>query len=485
MLGQMFRHLQDEIRRARLVALRESVKPILANNLLPYFTAHDVEHCDRVTGVIDAFIEPLQASENRLNSQELFAVYAAAYLHDVGMHYERVGDSPSLREPLRTRPWDSLTPDERRDLLRQHHPRISAELVLASVRNASPPIGLQLTDDDGPGPIATLCEAHGIDPSTQRFKDLMVDGPGIRTRLLTGILRCADILEESRRRANRARAESLLLPLESQVHWWRHYYTADITFNQTQRTIEVWFEFPANRRPELERIVPELQLPEVRTELDRHQQTFVPNNLTWFVQSRVSPHETAEDIPEPVLREMLLTIARRRERDAEERRRALALVYDEARPQLERRLELLRQQEPNLSPKSIADGLRELADDMASFGAAASARSLMREAFGKAENADIETRLSVGLRLGKMLVDSKNFDEAVRLYERLLPLMSSSAEHNSRLVSFWNTKIDAEIRAGFFENAVESMKGRRQVLTASDPFEDSRLAEISFFQGTP
>lgn len=132
----MYKHLSDEVKRAWLIALRDAIRPILANNLLPYFTAHDVDHCDRVTTVIDEFIEPLQRAANRLTDDELFVVYAAAYLHDVGMQYENVGNSPTIKAAIGTEPWEALPADVKRDLLRQHHPAISAELVIASVRQS-------------------------------------------------------------------------------------------------------------------------------------------------------------------------------------------------------------------------------------------------------------------------------------------------------------------------------------------------------------
>lgn len=317
----------------RLGALRAAVEPILANNLLPYFTAHDVSHCDRVTEVIDNLVEPLQQTDGRLTDDELFVLYAAAYLHDIGMQYERVGSSPVLAE-LGGRPWEDLRTDERRDLLRRLHPRISAELVRLSVRNAMPPIGLQLVDADHPNVIASLCEAHGIDSASERYKELTAEAPGLRPSLLSGLLRCADILEESRRRANRARAESLELPIESQVHWWRHYYTADVVFNRPQRTIDVWFDFPPDRRAELSRIIPDLQFPEIQAEFRRHEQMFAANGLTWFIRSRVydGPYSRAETLPESVLYHMLVQIAARREADARNRQRALADLQEEARP---------------------------------------------------------------------------------------------------------------------------------------------------------
>ena len=89
----MYKYLTNEAKRGRLIALRDAVKPILANNLLPYFTAHDVEHCERVTTVIDAFIEPLQGATNRLTDDELFVVYAAAFLHDNGRLSRRISEA--------------------------------------------------------------------------------------------------------------------------------------------------------------------------------------------------------------------------------------------------------------------------------------------------------------------------------------------------------------------------------------------------------
>jgi hypothetical protein len=475
-------HLCDALKRARLIALRAAVEPILANNLLPHFTAHDIEHCDRVVQVIGKFVEPLQASSVALTAQELFVVYAAAYLHDLGMHYERVGESPAIRESLGKRQWANLTDDERRDLLRQHHPKISSELVAASVRNGTPPIAFTLDDDDSPGPIADLCEAHGTDTRESRYAVLTQDAPDIRMALLAGILRCADILEESRRRANRARAESLLLPLSSQVHWWRHYYTVDVTFDQAERSIDVWFEFPAARGSELERVVPELQLPAVREELDRHQQTFVRYNVVWVVRSRISPRYTAEQVPDAVLHEMLVTIAGRRAHEAEERQRALALVYDEARPLLERRLEDLRGLEGELASEVFAERLRDLANDMARIGAAASARSLLREAATKAANADARTRLRIGLQLGAMLADVGWWDQAARLHGELLPTVLTLAQDDPSVDQYWNAKIDSEIRAGWFEKSIESM--RRRGSLADNDLDKSRRAELDFLQGT-
>ena len=480
----MHKYLTNEAKRGRLIALRDAVKPILANNLLPYFTAHDVEHCERVTTVIDAFIEPLQGATNRLTDDELFVVYAAAFLHDIGMQYENVGNSPTIRAAIGTDSWEALPVPVKRDLLRQHHPAISAELVKLSVRNQSPPIGFQLIDKDHPPAIASICEAHGIDTEGQRYAQMTADAPGLRMRLLAGILRCADILEESRRRAVRERAESLNLPIESQVHWWRHYYTKDVQFDPTNRSIDLWFEYPPNRREELSRIVPELQLPEVRGELERHHEVFAPHNLAWFIRASEykSPHQTVEDIPEPVLREMLLMVAQRRQSEAEERHRALAAVNEEARPQLERRLADIRR--ATLPADTAATELRNIALDMQQFGAPASARALLREAFARAEEGGADLRIEIGLLLARHLANAKQFDGAVRLYDRLRSLLDRLPTEDARIDEFWNGKIDSEICGGFFENSLASIQQRAAARGVMPEEDRSCIDEIRYLEGT-
>ncbi len=220
-----FRHLKDENGRAFLVSLRNAVEPILSNNLLPHFTDHSVGHSDRLVELADNLTKPLAYGDKRLTDNELVVLYSACYLHDIGMQYERAGDTTVIRKLNLPQPWSDLQEDSRRELLRKHHHEISAELVYGSVRTAYPSIGLQLTDQCEPGCIASLCEAHAMGAATDRYRELTQDGPGIRMELLSALLRLADILDEGRRRAPREKAATLALGSEAQMHWWRNYYT--------------------------------------------------------------------------------------------------------------------------------------------------------------------------------------------------------------------------------------------------------------------
>lgn len=476
-------YLIDPIKSARIESLRAAVTPILANNLLPYFTAHDVAHCDRVVELIDELIYDLQTSDKHLSQSELFVLYAAAYCHDVGMHYENAGDAAALRHAIGNRPWLQHTSDERRELLRRHHPAISAELVMRSVRNATPPLGLQLNDDDHPTAVACLCEAHGIDTDSERYSVLTALAPGIRTPLLAGILRCADILEESRRRANRVKAESLLLPVVSQVHWWRHYYTVDVTFDRAIRAVDVWFEYPQGRSSELSRIIPELQIPEVQAEFRRHDRVFAENNLVWFVRSRTveSPYSTTEDVPDHVLQEMLSILSLKRQQEALEHDRAVAAAFEEARPVLNRRLTQLRAQEAEVAPDVHVRELAALAHDMGRLGALVSARTVLREAFRKSERAMPGVRLDVGLELMSVLRDVGEYAELVRYSQQLDGLVASLDVADPRVLAYWKSRIEAEIRAGQFEHAVESLAAR--TAKGDDSEAPCVVEELDFLRG--
>ncbi len=233
-------HLEGESARSLLVQLRHAVAPILDNNILPHFTDHSVLHSDGVTQLVDMLIGPLQKTDERLDEKELIILYSACYLHDIGLQYENAGETKTISGLQLAIPWNEQPEDARRNLLRQYHHLISAEMVHASVRAEAPIIGLQLKEDYEPSKVACLCESHNlymeVESDHARYLEVTEDGPGIRMGLLAGLLRVADILEESRRRATRPKARTLMLDITSQMHWWRHYFTEDIVVNERSRS---------------------------------------------------------------------------------------------------------------------------------------------------------------------------------------------------------------------------------------------------------
>lgn len=202
-----WKHLANDTFRAMLTVLRERTAPILANNLLPHFTDHSVAHSDSVARLVDDLIE---SGTTTLTDQELVILYSACYLHDIGMQFERAGETEVISSLNLLPAWDRQSISNKRDLLRAHHHRISAELVRKSVNSATPPIGIQLKSAYSPSYIACLCHAHCIPTDTSEYAELFPDGP-VRLGLLSAILRLADILDESRRRATREKARTLEL----------------------------------------------------------------------------------------------------------------------------------------------------------------------------------------------------------------------------------------------------------------------------------
>ena len=433
-----FKHLSGEPARALLVQLRNAVAPILDNNILPHFTDHSVFHSDGVTHLVDSLIEPLQRSDERLSESELVILYSACYLHDIGLQYENAGETRAITELNLRLPWRDQPESERRNLLRQFHHRISAEMVYSSIRAEDPIIGLQLTPEYEPSKIACLCEAHNlyleVERDHARYVELTEDGPGIRMKLLAGLLRVADILEESRRRATRPKANTLILDITSQKHWWRHYYTEDVVFNENDRTITIWFDFPPDKLDAYSRIVPELQKPWIEAEFNRHAAVFNKYGVTWTLEAELKAKQYSDTLamPDDVVTAMMAELQARHIEEDERRREVLLNTFRDSRPQMESRLNKLREQKEELSPKDYLLQLAGVSDDMWTIGSKRSAIMTLVFEFEKSgQHLDVTDRVRIGTRLMSMCLEDDlpelakgwgiTLQESVRTLEKTHP----------------------------------------------------------------
>lgn len=397
----LFPFLTDEAKRARLISLREAVTPILANNLQTEFTDHSCDHSDAVASLVSQLIGPLQSGPHSLNQRELFVLYAASYLHDIGMQYENAGHTRTIQAAGLGGDWASLSREVRAAHLRQLHPALAAEMVVLSVRSSSPPTGLTLTDEDDPQLIALLCESHGLDVESMQYQALSAN-PSTRLDLLAGLLRMADILEESSRRAKRRKADTLLLPLESQAHWWRHYYTREVLFNAELKSITLIFDFPPARRSEYSDIVPSLNVPNIQDELRRHAQPFARYGVPWVIKPLVddNPYGVAEDMPVEVILTMTGWLKNAAEWEAEARRKAVNLIYERVQPTLKRLIDEVEHLPPETSPLARAEKLVAVADHLRQLEAHRSEAAYVEQAYRLSEQAgDPALQLRLGLRL--------------------------------------------------------------------------------------
>lgn len=475
-----FKYITDEARHAALVALRRAVAPILDNNILTHFTDHSVFHSDSLVSIVANLLGPMQSGMHPLNDQELTTLYAACYLHDIGMHNELAGDSTVMRGALAARgyeqKWEELQPQTRIDMIRAHHHQVSAEMISRSVRSDAPMVGIQLTDVYDPGRVAAVCEAHCTPFGSERYSELTNEGPEMRMSLLAGLLRVADILDETRPRAERAKARVLNLGLESKVHWWRHYYTESVTFDQDQRQVKLWFDLPPDRLNEYSKVVPQLQKPWIEVELSNQASIFGTYGLNWTLSSTVAAKEYggAETMPDDVFAAMLKELSRQRMRQAEQQRRAVLEHFAEAQPLVKRRLDELNARKESMKPADFLLAVSQVAHDMWDLGARRSAWHTLWPAYTQnSSELAPRQRVEMGTTLARMMREDKSTDMAARVLFDLTPVVEALDDSATRYAYWelrarcWFDNCDAETPAAIASaTKCAPDEGSRQLLLA-------------------
>ncbi len=317
----------------------------------------------------------------------------------------------------------------------------------------------------------------------------MHDVPGLRMPLLSGLLRLADILDESRHRACRQKAQTLLLDLESQTHWWRHYYTRDVTFDSNRKAITIWFEFPHERVDEYERVIPELQLPWIRAELDHHRAAFSQAGVAWNLEHKttMSPYSTVEEMPDSVLGEMLKQLRRRQVKKEEEGYLVALQTFKAARPFIEHRLQELRETKASMPVDQYLTELAQLSRDLWNIGSRRSAWMCLNGPFQEGYGAlTAAQRVAIGCQLLEMVIEDGAPDAVKQcvgqLQEEIRCLSAADAERKApaqELLAEWLFQECAYREAvDAFTLAREYASGTERAATI-----DARLRELHYLQG--
>ena len=363
----------DDSGRDRLRVLRGKIEPVLSNRLHVSFTDHSVKHSDRVADLAGKFAAALPEGET-LTPDEAFVLYAACYLHDVGMHNGRAHEFGILEERVGAGRQE-LSWEEWLSELRENHARISADMILADAREEpNAPLRLGLGEDDHPAEIAVLCQAHT--QSTAGFEYLEAVGglhrDGMRMKLLSAFLRLADILDEARHRTPEAQFRNLELDLESQKHWWRHYYTERVEFAPGRKTFTICFRFPAGLEREYEEIVPPLQRVWVERELASHREALAENGGAWHMNVRVDPVPAnvslKKAMPPAVKAAMLRELADRAADRAERARLDRVRQFDAAAGPLVERMNALHAGREDADPAEYLEAVLAAAAEAEDLG---------------------------------------------------------------------------------------------------------------------
>lgn len=422
-----WRRLSDGTSRGRLEALRTAVTDLLGGNYLPTFTDHSVAHSDRLCDLIDELSSPLTV---QLIDREAFVLYAAAYLHDAGLQHQRAGETKIVRDILIERygetAWNDLDTQTRHSIVRDQHHRISGEMITQSINAAYPTvIGIQLTDEWDPGQIRALAIAHnlcmdGVD--REEYEKLTTDWGGTRMSLLSALLRLADILDESRRRSRRFLELTRDLPCESRMHWWRHYYVAEVEIKPADHKITLWFDFPPARRGQYREMIPPLQVPWIRAEFDRQADVLARNTLLWHFSTAETPEfqSTASPMDDELERFVLEKLASERVQRAEQDRLVVLQQLRVERPTIERQLAELR---TNVSANEAPGNLRrfkELASHLFRLGGCRDAWiTLLSEYNRSSKLVDLSLRFEIATALAEMMLADDSSESAVRVLREL------------------------------------------------------------------
>jgi len=202
------RHLSANLR-AQLTIIRTKVERIWASQRHRYFTDHQIEHSERIIQILDAITAELMGSDRRLNSQEVFVLLASAYLHDVGMQWEKGKYRDS-------------------SLARKDHHLLSYKMIVGSIEEPSryPDLGIE---QDYVYEIALVSKGHRqVDLYNGEYDDAVKRGNRIRLRLLAALLRLADELDIDERRIYIDLLKVANVPQDSRVHWWKCHYVSGV-----------------------------------------------------------------------------------------------------------------------------------------------------------------------------------------------------------------------------------------------------------------
>jgi hypothetical protein len=440
-----FKRLRDELPRSRLIQLRDAVKPILTGNYLPSFTDHTDEHSDRLCKLVDDLTQPL-AEGHELNPNEAFILYAACYLHDVGLQHQRADQTPTIQKVMQKseytgRRWDDLMQETRQKIVRKEHHRISGDMVRQSIDAPQPTVlGIQLTQEWHPGAIAALCVAHCLDTASEEYRRLTAESGHIRMDFLAALLRLADICDESRRRSHVVLEQTRKLDLESKSHWWRHYYVSDVVIDPETQTIKVWFDFPVDHRAQYRELFQSRETPEITAEFARHRDVLAGNGLHWSVRSADTPEAqcTTRPMDDDLERYLAEQLARRQEEQAERDRLLILKQLKANRPKIQQNIDQLRSKASTMSAEELFRQFKSLADHLWQLDGHCDEWTLLSGEFhGLKPQLSADQRLSAALDIAEMMLKD-DYPEGARttLYE-FQPSAAELPDDDSRKYRFF------------------------------------------------
>ncbi len=285
--------------------VKYAVTPLLKNPIHRQYTDHSVEHSYRVIEHLNQLTDDLMQDHERcLSANETYILLAAAYLHDIGMQDERhaVELTASLYGGALDKSYNGMREIEFYYLeqIRERHHEYTRKMIeeYLEERNEYVKIGLPRIDvlDELVGLVA---EAHRqVDIYQSTFCPVYHAKAFIRPRLLAALLRLADGLDIDYSRVDMERLKLMIVPPDSQLHWYLCYYVSGVEI--AGQDIRIHYRLP-KKRPHYRSWLEPLIERKIRSELEYLHSAFESNGLIFTMDSsEPSYHMKLEPLPSQV-----------------------------------------------------------------------------------------------------------------------------------------------------------------------------------------
>jgi hypothetical protein len=194
-----------------------------------HFTFHGLKHSRQIQKRLAELIQEWN-KDNPLSEDEIFVLFAAALLYDIGMQCTDL--LPELDFDWQHKP---LSQSQLLQIREKKH-LLTYRMIFQSV-NHKPGYRLQLgllEADDYTRCIAEVCRGCSDDPPDTTTDVVGTRNGPIRVPLLVGLLRLADQLYIDRERVNLDLLEAAPLPLPQKLRWWLYHYTRVLPIEKGQ-----------------------------------------------------------------------------------------------------------------------------------------------------------------------------------------------------------------------------------------------------------
>ena len=207
-----------------------------------YYTLHGLDHSNSVIEILGRLVDGLNP-EDKLNDTEIFCLLSAAYLHDVGMLCKYPDDDAKAaqKSELKKRPYSV------QDLIRDEHHIRSGRYI----KEHRTDLKLDHIEVEC---VRLIAEGHRqIKLDSKEYDDQVIGQKSVRVRLLSALLRLADELDITYKRAPETLFDILEndMPDYSLLQWLKHYYTAGVLIDtiteakgKKRTSIEIHCQYP-------------------------------------------------------------------------------------------------------------------------------------------------------------------------------------------------------------------------------------------------